>query len=72
MTAKSACGRIVDLVLEQRRRLADACDELAVLKRSWAYAFAYADSCGYGDSPQARETRRRVEDLRALISELTP
>lgn len=46
--------------------------EYKELLESWQYAFAMGHGCSIGDHPQLRAVRRRAEDLRARIAELTP
>jgi len=45
--------------------------ELSALLASWEYAFAMGHGCSVGDHPQHRDVRRRADDLRARIAELT-
>ena len=45
--------------------------ELKELLGSWEYAYAMGHGCSLGDHPQHRNVRRRADDLRAQITELT-
>jgi hypothetical protein len=60
--------------VEKRRVMTDLRrlkDELNELLASWEYAYAMGHGCSLGDHPRHRAVRRRADDLRARIAELT-
>jgi hypothetical protein len=60
--------------VEKRRVMSDLRslkNELSELLASWEYADAMGHGCSIGDHPRHREVRRRADDLRARIAQLT-
>lgn len=45
--------------------------ELRALMGSFEYAYAMGHGCSLGDHPESAAVRRRVDDLRAMIAELS-